>query len=259
MSDDIQYSVEGEIGTISFNRPKARNALTFEMYAEVARICDEAGSGDGVKALMIKGTGDKAFAAGTDIAQFRSFTEPKHAHAYEAEVDRVLNAVETCRVPTLSVIHGACTGGGAAIATACDLRIASADLKFGFPIARTLGNCLSASSLSRIIQLIGAGRTKELLFTSRLVQAEEAREIGLIAEVLPDHDALWARGLELAQLLAGQAPLTLRATREAMARLRQAGCGVEDADLVELCYMSADFREGLEAFLEKRPPQWQGK
>ena len=160
MSEDILYSVEGEIGIIAFNRPKARNALTFDMYAEVASICSDAGNGDGVKAIIIKGTGDKAFAAGTDIAQFRSFTQPEHAHAYEAEVDRVLNAVETCKVPTLAVIHGACTGGGAAIATACDLRIASADLKFGFPIARTLGNCLSASSLSRIIQLIGAGRTK---------------------------------------------------------------------------------------------------
>ncbi|MEM7426786.1 MAG: enoyl-CoA hydratase/isomerase family protein [Pseudomonadota bacterium] len=257
--DDILYSTEGEIGIIAFNRPRARNALTFEMYAEVARVCSEAGNGDGIKALIIRGTGEKAFAAGTDIAQFRSFTEPAHAHAYEAEVDRVLNAVETCRVPTLAAIHGACTGGGAAIATACDLRIASADLKFGFPIARTLGNCLSASSLSRVVQLIGAGRTKELLFTSRLIEAEEAKSIGLIAEIVPDLDALNIRARDLAGLLAGQAPLTLRATREAMARLRQGVCNVEDADLVELCYMSADFREGLEAFLQKRPPNWQGR
>ena len=94
MSGDILYSIEGEIGVIAFNRPQARNALTFDMYSEVARICSEAGQGDGVKALIIKGTGDKAFAAGTDIAQFRSFTKPEHAHAYEAEVDRVLNAVD---------------------------------------------------------------------------------------------------------------------------------------------------------------------
>ncbi len=257
--DDIVYTSEGEIGIIGFNRPKARNALTFEMYSEVAKICSEAGDGDGIKALIVRGEGEKAFAAGTDIAQFRSFTEPEHAHAYEAEVDRVLNAVETCKVPTLAAIHGACTGGGAAIATACDMRIASADLKFGFPIARTLGNCLSASSLSRIIQLMGAGRTKDLLFTSRLIEAEESRSIGLISEVVADQAALNVRALELAELLAGQAPLTLRATREAMARLRRKVCEVDDRDLVELCYMSSDFREGMDAFFEKRRPDWQGK
>ena len=209
--------------------------------------------------MIIRGDGEHAFAAGTDIGQFRAFSKPEDAHGYEAEVDRVLNCVEICRVPTIAAIHGACTGGGAAIATACDIRIASADLKFGFPIARTLGNCLSATSLSRIVQLIGAGRTKEILFTSRLILAEEAGNIALVSEVLDDHAGLFARAEELARLLAGQAPLTLRATREALARLRKAAAQVEDSDLVELCYMSSDFREGLEAFLAKRKPTWQGK
>ena len=258
-SDELLTEVTGEIATVSFNRPKARNALTFEMYGELARICEQLGKDDGVKALIICGAGEHAFAAGTDIAQFRGFSKPEDALAYEAEVDRVLNIVETCAVPTVAAIHGACTGGGAAIATACDIRIAASDLKFGFPIARTLGNCLSATSLSRIVQLIGAGRTKEIMFTSRLIQADEAQAIGLVSEILSDQQAVMDRAQELATLLAGQAPLTLRATREALARLRKNVSGVDDHDLVEMCYMSSDFKEGLEAFLAKRRPVWQGK
>lgn len=257
-SDELLFATVGDIATISFNRPKARNALTFEMYADLARICERIGRDDGVKALIICGNGEHAFAAGTDISQFRSFSKPEDAFAYEAEVDRVLNIVETCAVSTVAAVHGACTGGGAAIATACDIRIAASDMKIGFPIARTLGNCLSASSLSRIVQLIGAGRTKELLFTSRLIHAEEAQAIGLVSEILDNQAQVMSRANELAGLLANQAPLTLRATREALARLRKNTSDVDDNDLVEMCYMSGDFKEGLEAFLAKRKPVWRG-
>lgn len=254
--DELLFEREGEIGVITLNRPQARNALTFAMYERLAELCRDPES-LGVKALIITGAGDKAFAAGTDIAQFRGFTTEQHALDYEAKIDAVLGAVETCPLPTVAAIAGACTGGGAAIAAACDLRIATADLKFGFPIARTLGNCLSVANLARLAALLGAGRTREIIFTSRLVGAEEALSSGLISEVLADHDSLMARARTLAAQLTEQAPLTLRATKEGLRRLAQPS--IDDDDLIVSCYTSEDFREGLEAFLAKRKPNWQGR
>jgi enoyl-CoA hydratase len=160
-------------------------------------------------------------------------------------------------VPTIAAIAGACTGGGAGIAAACDIRIAARSMKFGYPIARTLGNCLSLENYARMAALIGAGRVMEVIFTARLIEAEEAKAIGLVSEVLEDQPALMARARELATLLAGHAPLTLRATKEALRRIRQGRR--DDADLIASCYTSEDFREGLEAFLQKRPARWQGR
>jgi enoyl-CoA hydratase/carnithine racemase len=174
-------------------------------------------------------------------------------------MDRAFSAVERCAVPTLAAIAGACTGGGAGLAAACDLRIATAGLRFGFPIARTLGNCLSVANLARLCALIGAGRVADVIFTARLVGAEEALSIGLLSEIVPDHAALVERAGELAGLLAGHAPLTLRATKEGLRRLRTEGARARDDDLIEEVYMSRDFREGLAAFLSKRKPEWTGE
>jgi enoyl-CoA hydratase/carnithine racemase len=162
-------------------------------------------------------------------------------------------------VPTIAALHGACTGGGAGIAAACDIRLAARDLRFGFPIARTLGNCLSIDNLSRLETLLGAARTKEIIFTSRLVEADEALSVGLVSELHADKAAVVARALEMAAAIAELAPLTLRATKEGLRRLRVARTRVDDGDLIEMCYMSEDFREGLEAFLAKRKPQWKGR
>ncbi|WP_282606562.1 enoyl-CoA hydratase/isomerase family protein [Pelagibius sp. Alg239-R121] len=258
-SEEILYEVKDDIGLVTFNRPQARNALTFGMYRRLAEICRDAPDKDGLKAIIVCGAGDKAFAAGTDIAQFRSFSTAEDALNYEQQMDDVLGAVERCSVPTIAAIHGACTGGGAGIAAACDLRIAAADFRFGFPIARTLGNCLSVENLSRLTALIGAGRTREVIFTARLVGAEEAKSIGLISEILDDRAAVMTRAEELASLMAGFAPLTLQATKEGLRRLRAKQADLDDHDLVTLCYTSADFKEGLEAFLAKRKPDWQGR
>ncbi|MPZ10419.1 MAG: enoyl-CoA hydratase [Kiloniellaceae bacterium] len=259
MSEELLYELRDGIGIVTFNRPAARNALTFAMYEGLAEICETAADKGEAKALVLRGAGDKAFAAGTDIAQFRAFKTAEDALAYEQRIDKVLAAVERCPLPTVAALAGACTGGGAGIAAACDIRIAARDLKFGFPIARTLGNCLSARNLARLSALIGAGRTREIIFTSRLVGAEEAQAAGLISELLHDRAALEARALDLAGLLAGQAPLTLRATKEALRRLSAAAADIDDKDLIVLCYTSEDFREGLEAFLAKRKPDWQGR
>ena len=257
MTSDITSDLRGQTLWVTFNRPEARNALTFDMYEGLAEICSTVPEDGSVKALVIVGAGGKAFAAGTDMTQFRAFETEEDAWAYEDEITRVLTAVDMCPVPTIAAIHGACTGGGASIAASCDMRICSAQLKFGFPIARTLGNCLNAGNLARLTELMGAGRVRDMIFTARLVGAEEAMAIGLVSEVLPDEDALLTRAGELAERLGGMAPLPLRATKEAMRRNRDAAA-VDDKDLIALCYMSQDFKHGLEAFLAKKKPEWTG-
>jgi len=258
VSDELLYTTEGDIGWITFNRPAARNALTFAMYERLAEICAAQTAAPSLRALVLTGAGEKAFAAGTDIGQFRAFDGAQDAIAYEARLDRVLDTIERCPIPMIAALSGACTGGGAGIAACCDIRLAAANLRFGFPIARTLGNCLSMANIARLSVLIGPARVKEIIFTARLVEAEEAKSIGLVSEILPDHAALMARAQGLARAIAGNAPLTLRDTKEAVRRLRGSHDADADRDLILLCYLSEDFREGMEAFLNKRTPVWRG-
>jgi enoyl-CoA hydratase len=254
---DLLYEVRDGIGRITFNRPQARNSLTFGMYERLAEICANAGKDGSLKVLILTGAGDKAFASGTDINQFRAFKTPQDAIDYEARIDHVLGMIEQCRVPTIAAINGVCAGGGAGIAACCDLRIGIGTAKFGFPIARTLGNCLSMSNLSRLSALIGAARLKEIIFTARLIEAQEAFRLGLLNEMVDDLSALERRAGELARLIASHAPLTLRSTKQALLRMRpKVG---EDEDLILMCYQSRDFREGMDAFLNKRQPQWTGE
>ncbi|MGF1445990.1 MAG: enoyl-CoA hydratase [Pikeienuella sp.] len=259
MDAELLHETADGIATVTLNRPEARNAMTFAMYEGLASACRSVPTDGSIKAVIIRGGGDRAFAAGTDMTQFRSFETEADALGYERKMDGVLTDIERCPVPTIAAIAGACTGGGAAIAAACDLRISDARLKFGFPIARTLGNCLSIGNLDRLAALIGQGRLREILFTARLIEAEEARVIGLVAEVLPDADAVFARARALAQQLATHAPLTLRATKEGLRRLRLEGAQADGSDLILSTYLSADFKEGLEAFLAKRQPIWRGE
>jgi enoyl-CoA hydratase len=258
-NEDLLYSVTDGIARITFNRPQARNAFTFAMYERLAAICEEANGDRSIKVLVLRGAGDKAFASGTDINQFREFKTPQDSIDYENRIDRVLTTLEQCRVPTIAAINGFCTGGGAGIAAACDLRIGTRSTKIGFPIARTLGNCLSMSNVSRLTALIGAARVKDLIFTARLVDAAEAAGVGLLGEVVEDLAALDKRADELARLVASHAPLTLNATKQAVARLQRRLTRDEGEDLILMCYTSQDFREGLDAFLNKRAPQWRGQ
>ncbi|MGX9427337.1 MULTISPECIES: enoyl-CoA hydratase/isomerase family protein [Bradyrhizobium] len=259
VAEDLVFEVASGIGRVTFNRPQARNAFTFEMYERLAEICEQANSDQAIKVLVLRGAGDKAFASGTDINQFRAFTTPQDAVDYENRIDRVLTTLEQCRVPTIAAINGFCTGGGAGIAAACDLRIGTRSARIGFPIARILGNCLSMSNVSRLAALVGPARVKDLIFTARLVEAAEAAAIGLLTEVVDDLAALDGRADEVARLLAGHAPLTLNATKQAVARLQKRLTREEGEDLIVMCYMSEDFREGLDAFLNKRAPQWRGR
>ncbi|MEO1266008.1 MAG: enoyl-CoA hydratase/isomerase family protein [Pseudomonadota bacterium] len=258
-ANELLYEIKDGVGVVTLNRPQARNALTIPMYERLAEICETIPTDGSVHALIITGAGDKAFAAGTDISHFHDFSTPEQGLAYEAAAEANVATYDACPVPVIAAISGACTGGGAGIAACCDLRLATRSLKFGFPIARTLGNCLSASTLYRLVALIGEARTKDLLLTSRLMLAEEALATGLVNEVLEDHAALMARAFELAATLKGHAPLTIRATKVLLSRIRDHGPAAEDADWIGRIYASDDFKEGREAFLAKRKPAWRGR
>ena len=254
MTDDLLISRQDGVVTATFNRPKARNALTYAMYDGLAALC--AAPGEDTRAVIITGAGPDAFAAGTDIAQFKTLASAVDSLAYEARIEVVLTAIEHCPVPTIAAIAGACVGGGAAIAGCCDLRLGAANMEYGFPIARTLGNCLSAANLGRLVALVGEPRVKDMLLTARLIEADEARAIGLVSRIVQPHE-LMAEANAMARTIAGLAPLTLRATKQALLRQRAAIAPADD--LVQLCYLSRDFRDAVTAFGDRRKPVWGGK
>jgi len=256
VDDDLLYEVRDGIGLVTFNRPNALNALTFEMYDRLGDICGEIRLGGAVKAIIITGAGGRAFGAGTDISLFQNFATAQEGIDYEARMERMFAKLERCPVPTIAAIAGVCTGGAAVIAAACDLRIATRQLKYGFPIARTLANCLSAANIARVALLTGVGRALDLLLTTRLIGADEALAIGLVNELCDTPEALLERARALGAQMATQAPLTMLAGKEVVRRMRANFGGIDDRDLIALCYGSRDFREGLSAFLAKRAPKF---
>ncbi|HEY3125485.1 MAG TPA: enoyl-CoA hydratase, partial [Candidatus Limnocylindria bacterium] len=216
---EVLVERRGDVVWLTFNRPEARNAMTFAMYERMAEVAGEVNADRGVRALVLTGAGG-AFVSGTDISQFSEFAAENDALEYEARMDAWMSALERVRVPTIAALRGPVVGGGAAIAAACDLRIAAPSARFGVPVARTLGNCFSMANLVRLSSLIGVARVKEIVFTARLVDADEALRIGLYHEVTKDEDALVPRVDELARTIASHAPLTLQATKEALRRVR---------------------------------------
>ena len=262
MTDEIIISVDQHIATVTLNRPETRNALTFGMYQELSKLCQRAGSGQdnrAIKAIVICGAGDRAFAAGTDIGQFTAFETLQDGHDYEAQIESVISSIETCRVPVIAALHGAVTGGGLVIATAAHLRLASADVKIGMPIARTLGNCLAITNLRRLVALFGEARVAHMILTAELLSADQALASGFVHDVLESRDAMLARATALAQRLTTMAPLTIQSSLDGLRRLRHAAACPDDSDLIAACYTSEDFAEGVAAFLEKRKPNWHGR
>jgi len=257
-TDQLIYERQGPIAFLTFNRPEARNAMTFAMYEGLREAAEHVDADDRVRVFVLRGAGDQAFVAGTDITQFRSFKTEDDVLTYERRLVGMLERLEAVRKPTIAMIRGFAVGGGSLISAACDLRIATPESKFGIPVARTLGNVISSFGFTRLVALIGPARTKEILFTARLIGAEEGKAIGLFNEIV-EADRIEARTLELATQIAGNAPLTIRATKEAVHRVMMSGQTEEFEDLILMCYMSEDFKEGVEAFLEKRPARWTGR
>jgi len=257
-TDELLYERRGPIAFLTFNRPQARNALTWAMYEGLYDCCEHVDNDHRVRVLVLRGAGDKAFVSGTDISQFKAFDTPEDALKYERNNNRYAGRLESLKKPTIASIRGACTGGGAAFALCCDFRVATPDVRFGVPIARTLGNILSTQNFVRLVSLIGPARTKDLIFTARLIGADEGKSIGVFNEIV-EPEKLESRTMELAELVAGNAPLTVRAAKMAVQRIVDKMRLEEAEDLVLMCYMSEDFREGVSAFLEKRKPRWQGR
>jgi len=254
---DVLVERRGDVVWLTFNRPEARNAMTFAMYERMAEVAREVDADRDVRALVLTGAGG-AFVSGTDISQFQSFSNPSDAIEYEKKISSVLGRLDQVTKPTITQIEGFAAGAGCGIAATCDLRVATPESSIGIPIARTLGNCASTGTFGRLVDLIGPAHAKEMLFTGRLVPAAEAVAIGLLNRVVPK-EAIEAEVMTLAGQIAANAPLTIRATKEMTRRILAARRpAVSDADLVEMCYMSADFKEGVTAFLAKRKPQWTG-
>lgn len=256
----VLFEVEGALAFVTFNRPEARNAMTMEMYDALATACERVDASDGVRAFVLKGAGAKAFVSGTDVREFTSFRSRDDGVAYERRLDAVMDRLERVKVPTIAQVEGVATGGGCALALACDLRVCTPDARFGMPIAATLGNCLSAANYARLIDLIGPARVKDLMFTARLVDAAEATRLGLVTQIA-DRERIDIVVRELAAAIARNAPLTIRATKEMIRRI-QAERRVDAAqaeDLIAMCYTSDDFHEGVDAFLAKRSPQFKGR
>lgn len=253
------YAVSGPIATLTFNRPDARNAMTWDMYSALVDACDRADADPDVRVLLLRGAGGKAFVAGTDIAQFQHVRGEDGGLEYERRIDGILDRLERVTKATIAQVQGVAAGGGCAIALVCDLRVATPESTFGIPIARTLGNCLSGATCSRLVDLLGPALAKDMLFTGRFIGGTEALARGLVTRLEPA-DAIDRAVEAFATQIAAHAPLTLRATKETIRRVmaqRRLAAG-EDRDLIAMCYNSNDFREGVNAFLSKRAPKWTG-
>ena len=252
----VRLTIDGPVASVIFDRPAARNAMTWTMYQELGAICDRLAAEPGVRVACLRGAGGEAFVAGTDIEQFQAFDGPRGLE-YERSIDAGMARLESLPLPTVAVIEGWCVGGGLAIATACDIRIATPSARMGVPIARTLGNCLSAANLSRLVAAFGLPRVQRMLIAAEVLTAEEAQACGYLAQVVAP-DGIAAAAAALCQRLAGMAPVTQAVSKEGLRRLLQQNLP-DVQDLIARTYGSEDFREGVAAFLAKRPPSWRGR
>jgi enoyl-CoA hydratase len=252
----VRLEVRGNVAHITFERPEARNALTWSMYEQLLALLPELDPAAGLRVAVLRGAGG-TFISGTDIAHFRNFAGENDGVEYERGLDNVIAQLELVGIPTLAVIEGYAAGGGLAIAAACDLRICTPDARFGAPIARTVGNCLSVANTARLVAHLGPARTKAMLLLAEFINAADAKGAGFVLDVV-DTEGLDAAVAALCQRLAAHAPITMQVTREAVRRIVAATAG-QGEDLVRRAYGSRDFREGVTAFLEKRTPRFQGE
>ena len=257
-SGDLVLERRERVAWVTFNRPDARNAMTFDMYDDLHDLCEQVDKDPDVRVLVLRGAGDKSFAAGTDIRQFLEFETREDALGYEARIGRVLRRLAAVTKPTIAMVQGDAVGGGLFLSLACDLRFAVEHARFGAPVARTLGNCTAPFSFTLVASTIGMVRAREILIRARLVGTAEAKAIGLVDEVYPAAE-LEARVQEQAAKLTQHAPLTMAAVKEATRRMRDVFALDNAEDIILSCYLSQDFKEGARAFLEKRKPNWQGR
>lgn len=254
MSDDIVVAQRGPVLSVTFNRPAQRNAMTFGMYEGLVAACDRADGDPQIRVVVLRGAGGQAFVAGTDISQFAEFDGPRGVE-YEHKIDITIRRLLDVQIPVVAAIDGICVGGGLAIAAAADIRIAAPGSKFGFPIARTLGNTLSAQSFALTLRHFGHARTVDMIVTARLFEAEELLGTGFISQVADDVGA--ATDTVVGRILA-HAPLTMWAAKETLRRLHDQAGAVDVDDVIARVYGSVDFASGAASFTTKSKPEWSG-
>lgn len=256
---EIIVGRQGPVLTVTFNRPAQRNAVTWAMYEGLIEACDRADADDAVRVMVLRGAGEEAFVAGTDIAQFAEFSGGDDGIAYERKIGRIIARLEDVDVPTIAAIRGYCVGAGLFLAAACDLRLATPEARFGVPVARTLGNCLSIPMYALLAHHLGASRTLDLMLNARMLPAAAAEAAGFVAEVAEDLDEAVRQTVDR---LLGHAPLTMWAAKEAARRLRRATLAAADVDgddIVARVYGSDDFSEAVRAFTARRRASWTGR
>lgn len=256
----VHYRVEDGIAWLTFDRVSSRNAMTWHMYDQLDAHCEAIENDPQVVAVVMRGAGGEAFVAGTDIKQFAAFSSGDDAIAYERRIDQLVGRVERLPRPTLAMLEGFCVGGGAAIALACDFRYATPSLKLGIPIARTLGNCLSITNISRLVEHAGVARAKRVLMAGELIGAEEAHAAGLVSDIV-EAESIEAVVGEQATAFKRRAPLTVLAAKQVIQRVldEQRGPGDGSDDWIATCYTSDDFKAAVNKFVNKTPFSWRGR
>ena len=254
---EVRLELRNNVAYITFDHVPARNAMTVGMYQTLKSICEDLAKSPTARVAILRGAGGKSFISGSDIAQFSTFTSGDDGIRYEEGIDSYLAPLAMLPIPTIAVIDGMAIGGGLAIATCCDFRISSPDARFGVPIAKTLGNCLSASNLAWLVAHLGVNIVKRMLLLAELVTAPELVQQGYLLATYPAK-ALESEANQLADRLMKLAPITQKSSKQTLARLITNNLP-DCSDLIRECYGSADFKNGVTSFLDGKPPIWTGK
>lgn len=254
---EVRLELRNDVAYITFDHVAARNAMTVGMYQSLKSICEDLAKHPKARVAILRGAGGKSFVSGSDIAQFSGFTSGEDGIAYEEGIDQYLAPLATLPIPTIAVIDGMAVGGGLAIASCCDFRISTPDARFGVPIAKTLGNCLSAGNVAWLVAHLGANIVKRMLLLAELVTAPELLKQGYLLATYPAEN-LEAEANQLAERLTTLAPITQKSTKLTLARLIKNNLP-DCSDLIRECYGSEDFKNGVSAFLDGKPPAWIGK
>lgn len=259
MPQSVYVDRDGAIATVVLSRPDKMNAMTVDMWLQLGEAFRQLNADDTVRCIVLRGAGQKAFAAGADIAEFNRTRSSAHAaKAYGRQVGGTMHEITNARHPTVALIHGACVGGGLELAAHCDMRIAGASARFGVPIKK-LGLVVAYDEMAALIALVGRATTLEILLEGRVFGAGEALAKGLVNRVVPD-DAVEEETYACARRIAEGAPLVARWHKKFARRLADPQpLTEEEYDESYACFETEDFKEGAAAFLAKRAPQFRGR
>jgi enoyl-CoA hydratase len=260
MGGRVEVEKDGGIGWVVFDHPERRNAISVEMWQEIPRVAQALAADDAVRVVVLRGAGDVAFVSGADISEFEEKRTGDAAGSYDQANAQAFRSLTELRKPVLAMIHGFCVGGGVAISLTADLRYAADDAVFAIPAAR-LGLGYNMGGLEALSHVVGFSAAKEIFFTARRFDAADALRMRLVNQVLPKAE-LESFVREQAQLIAANAPLTLRSVKQIVGELAKPASDRDLAAVAEgirTCMESDDYREGMRAFLEKRPPKFSGR